>query len=321
MAANDVPNPRYDGSTLSLGFGCGDLFGGQSFVSSVKLIETALDCGITHFDTARLYGNGSAETVLGKVLPHVRNRVTITTKVGILPWRMRHAERIKRKAARIIQLMGGRRFIQEPSRPDAQFGAFALRDLKRSLHRSLKELNTDYVDILLLHECTLDHASRPDVLEFLLRARERGQIREFGIATSIQHTQSILSVCPNVASIIQVPHDVLGAPLPFATKGFMIVHSIVKGALPRISAYLNSDPTIASLWKEETGVNPRDKNAIAKLLLASAVRNVPRGLVLFSTTKCDRIRAMAASVRNCEVASSQLQGLDRAVSRIKASGD
>ncbi len=51
-----------------LGFGCGDLYGGASRAQSVRLIETALDQGIQYFDLARLYGNGSAEAVMGSIL-------------------------------------------------------------------------------------------------------------------------------------------------------------------------------------------------------------------------------------------------------------
>ena len=50
-----------------------------------RLIKRAFDLGITHFDTARFYGDGLSETTLGKFLPENRAAVTIATKFGLLP--------------------------------------------------------------------------------------------------------------------------------------------------------------------------------------------------------------------------------------------
>src|ERR1039457_4268717 len=48
-----------------------------------NLLGTALDAGITHFDTARMYGEGLAERELGRFLKGNRRQVTIATKFGI----------------------------------------------------------------------------------------------------------------------------------------------------------------------------------------------------------------------------------------------
>ena len=55
--------------------------------AGVTLIAAARDLGITHFDTARLYGDGWSERVLGKrfALRQGRDKVTIATKFGLLP--------------------------------------------------------------------------------------------------------------------------------------------------------------------------------------------------------------------------------------------
>src|SRR5215471_15656880 len=58
-----------------LGMGCGDLCGGAGQSHSAKLVRTAYDAGIRYFDVARLYGNGSAEGVLGNALKPMRDRV------------------------------------------------------------------------------------------------------------------------------------------------------------------------------------------------------------------------------------------------------
>src|SRR5258708_30207239 len=49
------------------------------------LIRRALELGISHFDTARLYADGMSKRGLGEGIAGIRNKVTITTKFGMLP--------------------------------------------------------------------------------------------------------------------------------------------------------------------------------------------------------------------------------------------
>ena len=49
---------------------------------SIKAIHRSLDLGVNLFDTAPLYGNGHAESVLGKALEGVSQKVIIATKCG-----------------------------------------------------------------------------------------------------------------------------------------------------------------------------------------------------------------------------------------------
>src|SRR5262245_41098050 len=71
-----------DVTIARLGLGCARIFGGDELRSSARLVEAALRAGITHFDTAPSYGNGTSEAVLGEVLSGV-NDATIATKIGI----------------------------------------------------------------------------------------------------------------------------------------------------------------------------------------------------------------------------------------------
>lgn len=65
----------------TLALGTGSLLGRKSVRASTALVESALDNGIMHFDTARVYGRGESEALLGKILGN-RSDVSITTKVG-----------------------------------------------------------------------------------------------------------------------------------------------------------------------------------------------------------------------------------------------
>ena len=61
---------------------------------AMKTMEASWNAGVRYFDVARLYGDGTAESVLGGVLASIRDQVVITSKAGILPWSMRTAARV-----------------------------------------------------------------------------------------------------------------------------------------------------------------------------------------------------------------------------------
>jgi len=75
---------RIDFAPGVLALGCwafgGAQWGGQEDADSIDAIETALACGITHFDTAQAYGGGRSETLCGEHLKAVREKVFIATK-------------------------------------------------------------------------------------------------------------------------------------------------------------------------------------------------------------------------------------------------
>ncbi|EKD61594.1 MAG: aldo/keto reductase, partial [uncultured bacterium] len=70
----------------ALGFGCMGLTSAYGDAlpdaEAVALIRAAHDQGVTHFDTAEAYGPFANETVVGKALAPIRDKVTIATKFG-----------------------------------------------------------------------------------------------------------------------------------------------------------------------------------------------------------------------------------------------
>jgi len=82
---SSVSVPGTDIRLSRLGFGCVRLTHEQSEASAIRTLECALDFGMTHFDVARLYGMGNAERILGTFAASRRSRLTIATKVGLLP--------------------------------------------------------------------------------------------------------------------------------------------------------------------------------------------------------------------------------------------
>jgi hypothetical protein len=69
-----------------LGFGTSGIMGAALTTGGrLKLLETAFEEGIRHFDTAPLYGQGEAESLLARFLGSKRDAITITTKFGLRP--------------------------------------------------------------------------------------------------------------------------------------------------------------------------------------------------------------------------------------------
>ena len=67
----------------AIGLGCMNLSHGYGAPTSAEQAErvllAALDAGVTHFDTAALYGFGANETLVGRVLARHRDRFTLAS--------------------------------------------------------------------------------------------------------------------------------------------------------------------------------------------------------------------------------------------------
>jgi aryl-alcohol dehydrogenase-like predicted oxidoreductase len=264
----------------------------------LTLLEAAIDCGVTYFDTARLYGLGEAEDILGE-LARYRDRLIITSKAGILPANPRIPMRIWNRGAKMLHSVfpSFAPYVPALASANLRFHAFSRSQLLRSVDTSLKRLRTDYLDILLLHECSSSDIENPEVLELLERLQQKGKIRAFGIATGIEETLSIISSAPRLTDIIQIPSSVLDANIkriPASTATLRIIHSCLKGHVPVALKRMLSDAAAASRFRAETGVDPRDMVAVAQLILAHALSQVPDGIVLFSTS---RVRNIESNVR------------------------
>jgi aryl-alcohol dehydrogenase-like predicted oxidoreductase len=108
----------------ALGFGCMGIseFRGEADENEGRLaIAAAIHGGITHFDTADLYGSGANEELLGSALPAARASITLATKCG---------------------------FVRDTGRPQVN-GTPA--HLRAACEASLRRLKTDHVDLLYLH--------------------------------------------------------------------------------------------------------------------------------------------------------------------------
>jgi D-threo-aldose 1-dehydrogenase len=309
---------------IRLGFGCGGLHGGRGRRQSLKLLETAIDCGITYFDTARMYGLGVAESLLGEIASRNRHRMIIATKVGILPANNNVALRLATRGIKLLHkaIADSNRYLPLPAASQLRFHAFSRAELRRSFERSLQELRTDYVDVLLLHECSAEDVEAPHVLEFLLGLKQQGKIKAFGLATGMEQTLRIVPFHASLASIVQIPSSILDMNirrLPLRRNGLTIVHSCLAGNVQSLIFRLVTDKDLATKWRNLTQIDPRDETGIVQLLLAHALEANPLGIVLFSTSKLANIRSNVKAAIESMIKPEQIEGLNVFCSTILSS--
>ncbi len=169
-----------------LGFGCAPVMGRVGRKASLLALHAAFDAGINFFDTARSYGYGESETLLGEFLRGGRRRdsVVLCTKFGILPaprggWKQKVKPLAQAAISAFPQLRGfARRHAADQFLP----GQFSVETLRTSLASSLRELRTGYVDMLLLHAAEPAVLDNHDLLEALDRLVRAGTVRMAGIS-------------------------------------------------------------------------------------------------------------------------------------------
>jgi D-threo-aldose 1-dehydrogenase len=128
-------------TVTALGFGSaplGDIYEELDDATAISTVETAADSGITLFDTAPLYGQGSAEHRIGTALRRKAGTFVVSTKVGRL---LVPAPNGRTKTSRFV---GGHAFNVVN---DYSYDA-AMRSWEQSLHR----LGLPKVDVVLIHD-------------------------------------------------------------------------------------------------------------------------------------------------------------------------
>ncbi len=155
-----------------IGFGAwaiGGSWGPQDDDESVRALHKALDLGVNFIDTAQGYGDGKSERIIGKTLKErKRDRVYVATKVppkspGSWP----------------------------PSPYDAMEDRYPEAYLRERVERSLRDLQTEAIDVLQLHTWTRAWNRDPAALETLRKLEKEGKILAIGISTP-EHDQNAL---------------------------------------------------------------------------------------------------------------------------------
>ena len=287
-----VELPGTDLRASALGFGCASIKGRVDRDTALEALERAYDLGVNYFDVARSYGYGEAEAVLGKFLQERRSEVIVATKVGLAPPSHNGLLRAALPVARRVLSWVPRRMRDalrnsavQSGATEASHGRFEVDDVRESLETSLRKLGTNYVDVLLLHECRPADAKDPELRSFLDRCVQKGKIRHYGLATSVGMCNEILrshskfEVAQFANSLREPGMEEFTASGNVAT----VTHSPLsrgESLVQSLADYVEQHPETGQVWSAHTGLDLRVPGNVARVLLSYAFRQNPQGVVL-----------------------------------------
>ena len=156
-------------STVSLGaWAIGSAWGAVNDEESMAALHKAVDLGVNFIDTADVYGDGHSERLIARLRRERRDPIVVATKAG-------------------------RRL--DPHVADGY------RDLSRFVERSLKNLDTEAIDLLQLHCPPTDVYYMPDVFGALDEMVRAGKLRFYGV--SVERVEEALKAIeyPGVQSV------------------------------------------------------------------------------------------------------------------------
>ena len=145
----------------AIGLGCMNLSHAYGppppFEDAEKLLLTALDNGVTLFDTATLYGFGANETLVGRALSPHRSRFTLASKCGLQGFDVN-------KDGKLVRVIDGR-----PA------------TIRATCEDSLRRLKTDVIDLYYLHRWD-KKVPIEDSVGALAELVRQGKIRSIGLS-------------------------------------------------------------------------------------------------------------------------------------------
>lgn len=174
---------------------------------AIYLLQSAVDSGINFFDTARQYGE--SETIIGRAFKNVRDQVVLATK----------CKHLRDRDGRL------------PS------PAVLKSRLESSLEESLRALQTDYIDLYMLHDSDGEILESEEVLQFFEYFKKSGAIRATGVSTyTPEETKNVIG--SQNWDVIQVPFNLMDqrqeAVFPHAAQhgiGIVVRSVLLKGLL------------------------------------------------------------------------------------------
>jgi aryl-alcohol dehydrogenase-like predicted oxidoreductase len=162
---------------------------GASRTMEPTLVKYAIDGGVTFLDTGRVYYNGQNEVMVGNVIKGIRKRFIVQSRFHV-PLRDKNKKNTSPQVSQRIK-----------------------NKMQSSLQESLKALQTDYLDILLIHG-----ASSPDVIhhaavmEFFSSAKKKGMIRACGFSSHANQIQLLKAANESrFYDVIMVPYNHKGS--------------------------------------------------------------------------------------------------------------
>jgi len=301
----------------AMGLGCmGMSFGLGTPVdkqTGVTLIRTAVERGVTFFDTAEIYGPYVNEELVGEALAPFRDDVVIATKFGF------HIENGKQAGL--------------DSRPE---------HIKEVAEASLKRLKTDVIDLFYQHRVD-DKVPIEDVAGAVKELIEQGKVKHFGLSeagaktirrahavqpvTALQSEYSLWWREPEQEILPTLEELGIGF-VPFSPlgKGFLtgkiteetqFAANDFRNVVPRFSA--ENRKANQAVVDSINDIAQKKHATPAQIALAWVLAQEPWMVPIPGTTKLHRLEENLGAV-NVELTADDLREIDEAVSKIPVQG-
>jgi aryl-alcohol dehydrogenase-like predicted oxidoreductase len=308
-----------------LGFGCSAVMGRSGKAGSLRALSAAWEEGIRFFDTARAYGYGESEALLGEFLQGRRDQAVIATKFGILPARKALWKEAAKSVARKILAVApsARPILQKGAASQFSHNQFTVPVLEQSVEESLRKLRTGYVDFLFLHAAPASVLEQQDLLAAMAKLVAAGKVRVAGLSAEpeVVAIATQRSVFPLRA--MQFPCNVFNLSAMESDKqaiggGFVCVANqpfggtakvqMCRAILRKIAANSLADPAL----REKLG--DLDDSIFADVVLNVILRGMGIHVVIPAMMKVEHIRANVRVVAHSRFDSQEIGELHRLLS-------
>ena len=214
-----------------LGFGAAPIGYLDKDIGSVTdLLNGLLDSGLNLIDTAACYPG--SEPLVGRAIGHRREDYVLVTKCG-----------------------------HEVDGTSAKEWSADL--IAQTVERALKRLQTDHIDVMLLHTCSLETLEQGEVIEALVKAREAGKIRFLGY--SGDNEAAVFAAGLNEVSVIQTSVNICDQ---------VNIDKVLPKARENDIGVLAKRPIANAAWKElseQKGIYQNYARSYRERLLASGL--------------------------------------------------
>jgi len=258
--------PKTDINVSKIGYGTASLHWKISSKARQKLLSSAYEEGITHFDTSPYYGDGLAEIDLGIFSKAIRSNLTITTKVGLYP-------RFGIGSRSGIDVWARRLCGKIATQLSKPYVNYAINQARKSLENSLRTIKTNYVDFLFIHEPNISLIETEEWANWLDLSKKNGKIRAFGLAGISENIVPFLGN-KKLVNVIQT-ND-----------------SLEKNEAANI---LRSGRDLQFTYGYFSSLSPNEKKFTESQLMKKALDLNKTGVILFSSLKSERIKILARS--------------------------
>ena len=188
-----------------IGLGCQSLGGGLYYKDdqeSIRTLHQAFDYNINFYDVSDHHSQGASERLIGRAFKDRRDRVIITSKAGLLfsplgslALRMRS---LLRPVSRFLRPMKSYLHFVRASQLRYDYSA---QYVTQAIERSLKRLETDYLDLFQLYKPSSSIIEKGDFCETLERLKDQGKIRYYGVACLTVEDAILCLKHPGISSV------------------------------------------------------------------------------------------------------------------------